>query len=80
MMRNVILQSEIVPGGPLGRPYRVVLCALPNNPVTPLVTWLQMHDSASFFYGHYHNNNLEALSEYVERCRKHGVDWEAPMG
>lgn len=72
-MRQLKLRSTVVPGGPMGRAYRVVLYHLPANPVTPFVTWLQVEDDSATFHGHYHTDGLEAISEFVDRSRKHGA-------
>lgn len=45
----------------------VVLCNLPDNSVTPYVTWIYAY--GGFTSGHYHKTLEEASSDFTQRFR-----------
>lgn len=76
-MRTVIVQKSSAKAASYGtRPFRVVLCHLPQNgPHFRWVTWLETTDSTpDRFWGHYHDSELQARHDYLYRCSKYGLE------
>ena len=50
----------------------IVLCRLPDNEVTPFVTWHRNNRDGSFYWGNYHQTITDAEEDFNTRGTKHG--------
>lgn len=47
----------------------IVLCYLPDNKVTPYVTWQHNLKDNAYYWGHYFSTENEARADFGERVR-----------
>lgn len=70
--RNLEAVSRFFHGDGATVPYRVILCYLPYNAITPWVVWLQDHTGFTF-HGQYCAERKEAKKQFEDRCKSHSL-------
>ena len=62
-----VLQAKFVSGGKGGEDGWIVVCALPDNPHHPWVTWWLRHRDLITVQGHYFKTLAEAQQDFDAR-------------
>ena len=62
-----VLQSRKLPGGRITEEAEIILCKLPDNPVTPYCTWQRNTRDGGRYWGHYFKTLLEAAQDFETR-------------
>lgn len=61
-MTRTILQSRTLRTG-----VEIILAHLPENAATPFATWTRDSETGETYYGHYFDNEAEAIEDYQTR-------------
>lgn len=66
-MEKIILERKKMSENPSDKHLEIVLCKLPENTITPYVTWGYNKNTDSFFSGDYCYSIDEAVNSYNSR-------------